>query len=147
MPALIFPDTPKPPTTIKAPVVDAVELVVLNKFTAPNTFKAEWNVDAPVTPIPPPWTSVVDANVATPDTDNVELAVTAPIDVNDVWNVEAPVIPIPPAVTNNADELVCTPDTETVDDAVRAPTDVNEVWKIEAPVTPTPPAVTKTAAA
>ena len=63
-------------------------------------------MNPPVTPNPPDWIFTFDANVATPDTDNVELAVTAPIDVNDVWNVEAPVIPTPPAVTNSADELV-----------------------------------------
>jgi hypothetical protein len=38
-----------------------------------------------------------EANVATPVTPKVELAVKAPTEVNEVWKMDAPVTPTPPA--------------------------------------------------
>jgi hypothetical protein len=107
VPTLRFPLTPNPPTIVKAPVVEEVDCVdEINESAL--TLKEELNtaapltVNPPVTPSPPAVIFTLEANVATPDTDNVDEAVNAPTEVKEVWNVEAPVIPIPPAVTNNA---------------------------------------------
>jgi hypothetical protein len=81
-------------------VTPKVELAV----NAPTDVNEVWNIDAPVTPTPPPCTNSVDANVATPVTPRVDDAVNAPTDTREVWNVEAPVIPMPPDVTNKAAE-------------------------------------------
>ena len=68
---------------------------------APDDVKEVWNMEAPVTPMPPEVTSKAAECEATPANVDVELAVKVPAEVSDVWNVEAPVIPIPPEVTNN----------------------------------------------
>ena len=107
-PILTLPETPKPPVTVNAPVVEDVELVLFETLRAPLIVTVELNtaapltVNPPVTPSPPAVIFTLEANVATPDTDNVDEAVNAPTEVKEVWNVEAPVIPIPPEVTNNA---------------------------------------------
>jgi hypothetical protein len=101
VPSLTSPDTPRPPAIIKAPEVEDVEFVIDVRLNAPmltvelNT-AAPLTVSPPVTPKPPDVMFTLDDNVATPDTDSVELAVNAPDDVNEVWKVEAPVTPIPP---------------------------------------------------
>jgi hypothetical protein len=59
-PALIFPETPRPPTIVTAPLVDDVELVLELNTLAPLTVKP------PVTPNPPEVILTLVANVATP---------------------------------------------------------------------------------
>ena len=89
----------------------------------------------PVIPKPPPVIFTLEARVATPVTERVELAVNAPIEVSDVWKVEAPVIPIPPEVTSKAAECEATPANVDVDTNVAPP------WAVNPPVTPNPPDV------
>jgi hypothetical protein len=86
---------------------------------------------------------VLEENVATPVTPNVEEAVKAPTEVKEVWKVEAPVIPIPPEVTSNAAECEATPENKEVDPNTAAPVTPNPVPIFKFPETPSPPTTTK----
>jgi hypothetical protein len=90
--------------TLEARVATPVTPSVEEAVNAPTEVSEVWNIEAPVTPSPPPVILTLDANVATPVTPSVDEAVNAPTEVNEVWNVEAPVTPIPPEVTNKAAE-------------------------------------------
>ena len=108
---------------------------------APTDVNEVWNVDAPVTPRPPPCTNKVDANVAIPVTPRVDEAVNAPTEVNEVWKVEAPVIPMPPEVTNKAALCEATPAKLDVEPNMAVPETPMPVPILTSPDTPSPPTI------
>ena len=137
VPAFIFPETPNPPTIVKAPLVEEVELVLELSTVAPLT------VNPPVTPNPPAVIFTLEANVATPVTPRVEEAVKAPTEVNEVWNIDAPVIPIPPEVTNKAALCEATPAKVDVEPNIAVPETPRPVPILTSPDTPKPPTIVK----
>ena len=134
-PTFKFLAIPTPPSTIKAPIVVAVDSVTLFKLTAPSTFNVPPILAFSAIPTPPvtfkaPVIGVVDVSLfgieTTPAAETVALVVKPNVEIPDTFNVPPLIAPV---VVILSAPLSIEPNPEVIDPALSGPTLVIFVWE------------------